>query len=164
MSETFDVGFEKYIIFHRGVQQMEFRTVDGTEHLFIIYQDGQEQDLGDPYGNTARAAQAAAEAALASAREAEATTVAAKNTVNETYEAAIAAGQAAQAKYEEATAKATEASEKSQEASDTFDSLQTTAINTIRAIGGVAEDPETHTFYVELPAEVQDSEIDNLFI
>ena len=163
MSETFDVGFEKYIIFHRGVQQMEFRTVDGTEHLFIIYQDGQEQDLGDPYGDTARAAQAAAEAALASAREAEATAVAAKDTVNETYDAAIAAGEAAQAKYEEATEKAAEAAQSAQEATAKFDSLETTAIETIQGISGIVEDPNTHEFSVDFPETVPEGVIDNIF-
>ena len=48
---TFDVEFEKYIIFHRGVA---FAGVDEeNNHLKIIYQDGSIQDLGDPYGDRA---------------------------------------------------------------------------------------------------------------
>lgn len=49
---TFDVDFENYIIFHRGVTHA---GVDATDnHLKITYQDGSVQDLGDPYGKKAR--------------------------------------------------------------------------------------------------------------
>lgn len=48
---TFDVDFEDYIIFHRGVT---FAGVDTDKHLKITYQDGSVQDLGDPFGDNAR--------------------------------------------------------------------------------------------------------------
>lgn len=50
--QNLDVQFEDYIIFHRGVQQVYFET-EGEEanHLFVVYQDGYKQDLGDPLGD-----------------------------------------------------------------------------------------------------------------
>lgn len=50
--ETFDVDFEDYIIFHRGVTHAGVDAADN--HLKITYQDGSVQDLGDPYGERAR--------------------------------------------------------------------------------------------------------------
>lgn len=47
--QNFDVEFEDYIIFHRGVQEVVFNTDDN--HLHVIYQDGYDQDLGDPLGD-----------------------------------------------------------------------------------------------------------------
>lgn len=46
-TQNWDVEFEKYIIFHRGIQEVSF--VDN--HLHVIYQDGFDQDLGDPLGD-----------------------------------------------------------------------------------------------------------------
>lgn len=47
--QNFDVEFEDYIIFHRGVQEV-FIDPD-TNHLCVTYQDGYVQDLGDPLGD-----------------------------------------------------------------------------------------------------------------
>ena len=50
--QNLDVQFEDYIIFHRGVQQVYFETEgENANHLFVVYQDGYRQDLGDPLGD-----------------------------------------------------------------------------------------------------------------
>ncbi len=72
---NFDIGFEKYIIFHRGIAEIKLETVDDgngnqVERLHAIYQDGYVQDLGDPYGDGARNAAALAEAAQSAAEAA----------------------------------------------------------------------------------------------
>ena len=43
---NFDADFEKYIIFHRGVAKVE---ISDTGRLFVYYQDGTHDDLGDVY-------------------------------------------------------------------------------------------------------------------
>ena len=47
--QNLDVEFEDYIIFHRGVQEVSFDETDN--HLHVIYQDGYDQDMGDPLGD-----------------------------------------------------------------------------------------------------------------
>ena len=70
--ENFDVDFEDYIIFHRGISEVK---VMGDNHMHVIYQDGYDQDLGDPYGDDVRKyfrdAEAAKNAALAAQQGAE---------------------------------------------------------------------------------------------
>lgn len=57
--QNFDVEFEDYIIFHRGVQEV-FINPDNN-HLCVTYQDGYVQDLGDPLGDRVSQAMAAGE-------------------------------------------------------------------------------------------------------
>lgn len=45
--QNLDLQFEDYIIFHRGVQEVVFKD----NNLHVIYQDGYDQDLGDPLGD-----------------------------------------------------------------------------------------------------------------
>lgn len=47
MEHTYDVDFEKYIIFHRGIAEVRV-TDDG--HLHVYYQDGTDKDMGDIAG------------------------------------------------------------------------------------------------------------------
>lgn len=163
MNETFDVGFEKYIIFHRGVQRIDIRAVDGVEHLFIVYQDGEEQDLGDPYGDGAREALASARQALADAVAAKNEAVNANNLVGQAYSAAIAAGEAAEARYNQAYDIATQAIEASELTTTQINNMQNTAVDTIHNIDGVVEDPNTHRFSVNFPPTTPSGAIDNIF-
>lgn len=69
--QEFNAEFEKYIIFHRGIAEIAYKTkyqidpttqeyaldengnlipTEGDGHLHVIYQDGYDQDLGDPFG------------------------------------------------------------------------------------------------------------------
>lgn len=75
MAHEFDVGFEKYVIFHRGISSINITPIDqgGDGHLHIIYQDGTDQDLGDPWGGSAvtvynQAVQAQTDASSAAAQ------------------------------------------------------------------------------------------------
>lgn len=49
LATDINVGFEDYIIFHRGVAECAVNPQDG--HLYVRYQDGTVQDMGDPYGD-----------------------------------------------------------------------------------------------------------------
>lgn len=57
--QNFDVEFEDYIIFHRGVQEVFIDPE--TNHLCVTYQDGYVQDLGDPLGDRVDQATSAGE-------------------------------------------------------------------------------------------------------
>lgn len=60
MTDTMNVGFENYIVFHRGIAEI---YIDKTNnHLVVVYQDGTEKDFGDPFGDDARAQAANAQA------------------------------------------------------------------------------------------------------
>ena len=54
--------FEHYLIFHRGIQQVyvDPPTTSTDSHLHVVYQDGYNQDLGNPYGQYVNTAIAAA--------------------------------------------------------------------------------------------------------
>lgn len=62
MLDNFDVEFEDYIIFHRGIKNfyIEDDTSANPKHLHVIYQDGTDQDLGNPYGDYVSVAQESA--------------------------------------------------------------------------------------------------------
>ena len=69
MAEYFDVDFEDYIIFHRGIRNF-YITDENDEnplHLHVVYQDGKDIDLGNPYGNYVAEARQYSEDAIESA-------------------------------------------------------------------------------------------------
>ena len=45
MASGFDVNFENYIIFHRGIAEIRVDPTDG--HLYVYYQDGTVHDMGN---------------------------------------------------------------------------------------------------------------------
>ena len=57
MTDTMNVGFENYIVFHRGIAEIYIDKTEGEtkNHLIVVYQDGTEKDFGDPFGDDARA-------------------------------------------------------------------------------------------------------------
>ena len=57
MTGTFDVGFEEYIIFHRGIARV---YIDENRDLHVVYQDGTDENMGNPYGNYVNEAVSAA--------------------------------------------------------------------------------------------------------
>lgn len=46
-----DVGFEKYIIFHRAIESF---YINSDSQLVAVYQDGTEHIMGDPLGDEGR--------------------------------------------------------------------------------------------------------------
>lgn len=72
MAEYFDVDFEDYVIFHRGIRNI-YTTDENDEnplHLHVVYQDGMDVDVGNPYGNYVNEARTASTDAFASAEDA----------------------------------------------------------------------------------------------
>ena len=167
MTGTFDVGFEEYIIFHRGIQRIEIRKVEENgqevEHLFVIYQDETEQDIGDPYGDQAREAAAAAEAAQLAAEQAQATIDAKYDTVSETADAAAAS-------YNQATAlnqTLLNTLSNANSAIQSFENAQTIASNvssqSIGNVNGINYNENTGEYDVAFPDTITNEYITSLF-
>ena len=95
--QNLDVQFEDYIIFHRGVQQVYFETEgENANHLFVVYQDGYRQDLGDPLGDRVANAETLNQATTALKTQLEAL----ETTLNEKLTEATSAAEAATGAYE----------------------------------------------------------------
>lgn len=125
--QLINVEFEKYIIFHRGIVEV---GVKGDGHLHVLYQDGTDQDLGDPLGDANRAA---IENVASSASEAQAKL----DVINETLsDKMTTATQAAQ----DAAEAETRINQVAQEITEKVDSVDQSIEARVNAIEGIAFD------------------------
>lgn len=62
MTDTMNVGFENYIVFHRGISEIYIDP--SNNHLIVVYQDDTKKDFGKPFSDEAMAEGAKAEAAI----------------------------------------------------------------------------------------------------
>ena len=136
--QNFDVEFEDYIIFHRGVQEVFIDPE--TNHLCVTYQDGYVQDLGDPLGDRVDQATSAGEYAA----QVEQMIRSKESEIN--------------AKLASATALSTDANEKYQQTIDIGEEIQTgkeyvdnkVASLFEDSVDGISKDEDTGKYYVDL--------------
>ena len=126
-SGTFDANFEKFIIFHRGISEVSMKE---DKHLHVIYQDGYDQDLGDPYGDETRENLQKTIAAKESTEQTKADTDA-------LYEAIKQKGSEASTAFTNATNAANTAREAQNAAEEKWDEVTELERNILAAIGAV---------------------------
>lgn len=120
-----DVEFEKYIIFHRGVQECAIDPNDN--HIYVTYQDGYKQDLGNPIGdNVNRARESLTQAQILLDRISSA-----KNEL----QTIVATTEDLKDDIEQKASEAVQASASSIEAKESIDSTITDTLENIDGIG-----------------------------
>ena len=137
-AQNFDIDFEDYIIFHRGVQEVSFDPNDN--HLRVTYQDGYVQDLGDPLGDRV----ARAEEAGAYAAQVETTLRAKEAEISQQLNQAISLSGDAVTKYE----RTIEIGDEVQEAKAYVDGQIEEMFE--GSIDGIEKNDETGKYYVDL--------------
>lgn len=141
--------FEKYIIFHRGVQNCYIDQNDG--HMYVVYQDGYKQDLGNPLGDNVLKAQTAA-------TQAEKMLVDIASAKNE-LQSIVATTEDLKEDIEQRASEAVQASAASIEAKETIDS---TITDTLDNIDGIAKKTEEgyDKYYIDLSNYSDTSTVD----
>lgn len=125
--QLINVEFEKYIIFHRGIVEVGVKA-DG--HLHVLYQDGTDQDLGDPLGDDTRTA---IENVASSASEAQAQLDNINNTLDEKLSAAQQAAQ-------NASAAQTHIDQVAQQITEKVDTVDVTVQSQLNSVAGIIYD------------------------
>ena len=159
MTDTMNVGFENYIVFHRGIAEI---YIDKTNnHLVVVYQDGTEKDFGDPFGDDARAQAANAQALVTQLQG-----LIDDNMVSN----AIAAKEALDQAIEAANSLNVQNTVGSKDFDDAVNNIVDTTVNeSIQAIEGVQskevsdEQGNTTTVYYVDVAKATNDQIDALF-
>jgi len=159
MTDTMNVGFENYVVFHRGIA--DIYTDPNDNHLIVVYQDGTRHDFGKPFSDEAIAKAAEAEALINQLQTLiDNNKVAEANAAKEALDQAIAAANELNTQNNVGTQAFNEA---------VNEIVDTTVTESIQAIEGVQskevadEQGNTTTVYYVDIAKATNDEIDALF-
>jgi len=159
MTDTMNVGFENYIVFHRGISEIYIDP--SNNHLIVVYQDDTKKDFGKPFSDEAMAAADDARAVVKQLQDMIKDNLVDKAIIaKEALEQAIAAAEALEQQNETDT----------KEFNDAVNTIAETKVEKgIQAIEGIqskevdGEDGEKVTVYYVDIAKATNDEIDALF-